>query len=151
MLMRPMNPWEAIHQVREEMARLFDEMAPYLPMAERWGLRRAGAFPALNLWEDEQNIYAEAELPGLRMEDLEVYVVGNELTIKGERKDEFREKAGYHRRERGVGAFSRVLQLPAELDADRVEAVLKNGVLTITLPKAEKAKPRKVQVKALTK
>lgn len=151
MLMRPMHPWDAMNQVRQEMGRLFDEMAPYLPLAQRWGLSRAGAFPALNLWEDEQNVYAEAELPGLRMDDIEVYVVGNELTIKGERKDEYREKAGYHRRERGVGSFSRVLQLPAELDPDLVEAALKHGVLTIKLPKAEKAKPRKIQIKALSK
>jgi HSP20 family protein len=80
------------------------------------------------------------------MEELEVYVQGGELTIKGERKSAGSEGAVYHRQERGLGAFARVLRLPMEVKAEAVKAALKNGVLTITLPKAEAAKPRKIEV-----
>jgi len=140
-----------MHQLRDEMARLFDDFSRTAPLAGRLGWRLTGVFPSLNVWEDEQCLYAEAELPGFRMEDLEVSVAGNELSIKGGRKDEDQEKGAYHRRERAAGIFSRVLRLPVNIDAGKVEATLKDGVLFITLPKAEQAKPRKVQVKALIK
>jgi HSP20 family protein len=110
----------------------------------------APAYPALNVWEDDDNLYAEAELPGLRMENLELQVQGNELVIKGERKNQNDEGTTYHRRERGVGTFSRLVRLPVDVDAENVEATLRHGVLTVTLPKAAAAKPRKIEVKALS-
>ena len=75
-------------------------------------------------------------------------MVGDELTLKGRREPEDGQQATYHRRERGTGSFTRVLTLPIEVDADKVEASLAQGVLTIRLPKAESAKARKIQVKA---
>jgi len=151
MFTRQINRWDPFHQLRDEMSRLLDDFSQGAPLVGRLGWRPAGVFPALNVWEDQQCLYAEAELPGFRMEDLEVSVAGNELSIKGERKNEHREKGAYHRRERAAGLFNRVLRLPVEIDAGKVEATLKDGVLSITLPKAEQAKPRKVQVKALIK
>jgi len=151
MFTRRINRWDPIYQLRDEMARLLDDFTQTAPLVGRLGWRPAGVFPALNVWEDMQCLYAEAELPGFRMEDLEVSVAGNELSIKGERKDEYQEKGACHRRERAAGTFSRVLRLPVDIDAGKVEATLKDGVLFITLPKAEQAKPRKVQVKALIK
>jgi len=151
MFTRRMNRWDPFHQLRDEMSRLLDDFSQTAPLVGRLGWRPAGVFPALNVWEDEQCLYAEAELPGFRMEDLEVSVAGNELSIKGERKNEHQEKGAYHRRERAAGLFNRVLRLPVDIDAGKVEATLKDGVLFITLPKAEQAKPRKVQVKALIK
>jgi len=151
MMANPLNRWDPFNQLRNEMTRLFEEYTPFTPLVTRMGWRTPGAFPALNVWEDEQNLYAEAELPGFGMENLEVYVVGNELTIKGERPEEHLEKGAYHRRERGTGTFNRTLQLPMQIDSNRVEATLKDGVLFVTLPKAAEARPRKVQVKALTK
>jgi HSP20 family protein len=73
--------------------------------------------------------------------------MGDELTIKGHRKPMAGEKLTYHRQERGTGEFTRLLTLPVEIDADTVEAVLQDGVLTITLPKEEAAKPRQIEVK----
>ena len=150
MIIRRSNGWHPLHQLREEMDRVFDNFSEGFPRRP-FGWRTVPTYPALSIWEDEHSLHAEAELPGLKMEDLELLVVGNELTVKGQRKDEHPEGTTYHRRERGVGSFSRVIRLPIDIDADKVEATLKDGVLLITLPKAEKAKPRKVQVKALAK
>ena len=104
-------------------------------------------FPVFNVWEDEGNLYAEAEIPGLKMDDLEVLVMGDELTVKGERKDIEKQDVTYHLRERGVGEFSRVLSLPMEVDPEKVQATLRDGVLSITMPKAQNMLPRKIEVK----
>ncbi len=100
------------------------------------------------MWEYGDHLYAEAELPGLKSEDLDVSVVGGDLTIRGHRGSEPQEGTSYHRRERGTGEFTRVLRLPIEVDADKVEATLTNGVLLVKLPKAESAKPKKIKVAA---
>jgi HSP20 family protein len=109
--------------------------------SSRWAVH-----PALNLWEDADNLYAEAELPGLELNDLEVYVTGNQLTIKGERKPPVDEKAAWHRQERGYGGFSRKLDLPQGVDEQKVNASLKNGVLTVQLPKSAAAKARRITI-----
>ncbi|HVX11063.1 MAG TPA: Hsp20/alpha crystallin family protein [Pirellulales bacterium] len=104
-------------------------------------------FPALNVWERDNELFVEAELPGLKSEDLEVSVVGQQLVLKGQRA-EFQTEEGmtFHRRERSAGEFIRAIELPIDVDTNRVEAKLANGVLLITLPKAEAAKPRKIAV-----
>jgi HSP20 family protein len=107
----------------------------------------SGSFPALNAWEDRENIYVEAELPGLAIENLDIQVKGDELTIAGERKPKTADGLTYHRRERGTGAFRRLVRLPVEIDAEKVEASLRDGILTLRLPKAEAVKPRKIEVK----
>ncbi|GJQ26800.1 MAG: molecular chaperone Hsp20 [Phycisphaerae bacterium] len=127
--------------VRREMSELLDNVF-------NGREARARTFPALNIWEEGDHLFAEAELPGLGMEDIELFVVGSELTIKGQRKPMVEENANYHRRERGVGEFCRTVTLPVEIDADKVEATLKNGVLTVKLPKAEAARPRKISVRS---
>ena len=105
--------------------------------------------PAMNLWETEHDFQAELELPGFSLGDLDLSIVGNELTIKGERKGVEDDGALYVRRERNVGSFSRMVRLPVPTDSAKVEAHLKDGVLALKLPKAEASKPRKIQVKAL--
>jgi HSP20 family protein len=114
---------------------------------ERRPWQRTRVFPALNVWEDGDRFYAEAEVPGVKMDDMEIYASGNELTVRGQRKPLEDNEVTYHRQERGGGEFSRVITLPAEVNADKVEATLKNGVLTVMLPKAEAARMRKIQVK----
>jgi HSP20 family protein len=106
-------------------------------------------FPAINVWESENALHAELELPGLAMQDLEVSVKNNELTIKGEFKDKAEKGATYHRRERNQGSFHRVLRLPVDVNSDKVEARLENGVLSIDLPKAETARARKIEIKRI--
>ena len=135
------NPLGLFHS---EMDRLFNDF---------WrghGSSRQERYPALNVWEDKDHFYVEAEVPGLKMDDLEITAIGRELTIKGERKiGESDEGTTYHRRERGAGKFSRTLRLPTDIAGDGAEASLTNGVLNITLPKPEAVKPRRIEVKAL--
>jgi len=133
-------------RLRDEMDRLFQDFLGNAPSEFGWG-EPGRAYPALNLWEEGERLVAEIEVPGLKMEDLEISVLGDKLTIKGERRGHAAEPAVFHRRERGVGEFSRVVRFPVQVNTDRVEATLKNGVLTIRLPKSETALPKKVLVK----
>jgi HSP20 family protein len=141
--------WQPLTEIQNEMGRLQQEF-------ERLFGRNGGSarsvdagVPALNVWQNDDNFIVEAEVPGLQMNEIELLVDrGNLLTLKGERIAPHAESATWHRRERGFGSFSRTIELPGMIDAEGVEAVLKNGVLTITLPKPEEAKPRKVAVKA---
>jgi HSP20 family protein len=104
-------------------------------------------YPLMNLWEDDDNLYVEAELPGLDVNDLEIHVTGsNQLSIKGQRNEPDMKDRTWHRQERGFGQFVRVLDLPQMVDNDKVTAEAKNGVLTVTLPKQAAAKPRRISV-----
>lgn len=143
--------WQPFTSLWGEFARLHDEMNRLFDSSrfDRGWPGLAVAYPALNVWEDDNNVYAEAELPGMDQDDLEVYVTGgNQLTLKGERKAPRADRGVWHRQERGFGSFVRVLTLPSGVDPDRVEATFANGVMTITMPKAEAHKPRRITVKA---
>ncbi|MBF0510580.1 MAG: Hsp20/alpha crystallin family protein [Deltaproteobacteria bacterium] len=112
-------------------------------------VRTSGVYPALNLSEDAENLYLRAELPGIEPEQIDLSIEGDSLTIRGQRTiSEADKKVNYHRRERESGYFRRVLTLPSPIDHTKVAAAAKNGVLTITLPKAEAAKPRQIKVAA---
>ncbi len=138
----PMSPFD---ELQREFGRLFETVLSDFDASP--APRRAA--PGVNVWEAGDNFYAEAEVPGLGMDDLEVLVVGNELTIRGRWNAESDDdKRVFHRRERECGDFTRVLTLPVDLDAEKVDAVLKDGVLTVTLPKAEAARTRKIAVKS---
>lgn len=136
--------WPEMGLLQEEMNRLFDRYG----MSQ--GTRRtAPSYPALNLWEDTDNLYVEAELPGMEMSELEIYVTGgDQLSLKGKRETPSEQKGTWHRQERGYGSFTRVLTLPHEVNAEKVEAEFKHGVLCITLPKQEQAKPRRIEIKS---
>jgi len=103
-------------------------------------------FPALNIFEDANNILVEAELPGFSIEDLDISLTDNHLSISGERKTTFPKESEVLRSERPSGKFTRVLRLPVEVDAQKVAATLKDGILSVTLPKPEVVKPRKISV-----
>jgi HSP20 family protein len=143
--------WHQFNPVLNQLQQLQGEMNQ---LFNRWGEdggRMLGltGFPALNVWEDADAIHVEAELPGLDLKDLEIYVTGgNQLTLKGERKPNLPEKGVWHRQERSFGSFTRVLTLPYPVDADKVDARFENGVLLLKLAKHEAAKPRKIPVKA---
>ena len=137
------NPvWNQLQQFQDEMNHLFD----------RWNLGNVftgpSGFPALNVWEDGEDVHVEAELPGLDLKDLEIYVTGgDQLILKGERKSSAPAKGVWHRQERVFGAFNRSLTLPFPVEADKVDARLENGVLHLKLTKHESARPRKIAVK----
>jgi HSP20 family protein len=108
------------------------------------GTRR---FPLVNISEDGTDIYLEALLPGVDPSRVEVSVLRNTLTLAGERNPAETDKnAVWHRNERGIGKFSRTIELPAEIDSSKVSAQCCDGVLKITLPKVEAAKPKKITV-----
>jgi HSP20 family protein len=131
-----------LSRFQHEVDRMFASVAG---AARRPGL--AYTYPPVNLWEDEGHFYAEAELPGMPLDALEIFVnEGNQLTIQGERKP-VETRGAWHRQERGFGKFSRTFTLPGEVDADKVEAKLEQGVLRVTLPKSERARPRRIAVK----
>ena len=107
----------------------------------------SGVFPPLIVTEDGDTVYVEAEIPGIKAEDLEISVVGRTLTLSGERKPEETENVNYHRRERKWGSFRKALTLPEDVNPDAVSAECKDGVLKLVLPKAEHVKPRKIEIK----
>jgi HSP20 family protein len=148
-LARRTNGFYPFDQLRTHMDRLASDF--FSPMSGAY-LPRATVgkrdFPALNVWEYGDHLYAEAEVPGIKSEAIDVSVEGGDLTIRGRRGEQADEGATFLGRERGTGEFARVVRLPIEVDAERVEATLKDGVLLVKLPKAESAKPKKIQVTA---
>jgi HSP20 family protein len=143
MLSTRWQPWAEIERLRGEMDRLFGAGSRSQPA--RFG---ESAYPPLNLWEDAENLYAEAELPGFELNDLELYVSGGrELTIKGQRKQPELKGGTRHRQERAYGSFSRTVELPSDIDGEQVSAQLQHGILTVKLPKLAEVKPRRIEVK----
>jgi len=137
--------WPALGRLsnlRDELDSLFE-----LPFLTNFGNPTqlfSGWSPALDLYQSNDNVTAVVELPGMRKEDIEISLHDGTLTISGERKEETTDKA--ERTERYVGKFRRSITLPSRVDASKVNATYKDGVLTVTLPKAEEAKPRQIQV-----
>ena len=147
MLSTRWSPWS---DVQSELGRLQKEMNGLFGRYDGGNGKSLAqrSFPTLNIWEDEDQLLVEAKLPGMEIGDLEIYVNGgNQLSIKGERKLPSSEEGTWHRRERGYGKFTRLLELPHLVDADKVQGSFKQGVLTIELPKQEVSKPRKIEVK----
>lgn len=108
----------------------------------------SGVFPPINVTQDAERFYVRAELPGVVASELSISALRNRLSISGKREiAREHERASYHRRERPEGTFNRTLTLPMPVDADRIEARYADGILTLTLPKAEDAKPRQIVVK----
>lgn len=136
------SPWREMEQLRREMNRLFEDSFSIA------GGRTAPSYPAMNIWSNEEGAVLTAELPGLGPDDIDISVVGDTLTLTGERKAvELPEGAKYHRRERSFGKFTRTFQLPFNVEVDKVEAVFRNGILHLSLPRAEAEKPKKIAIK----
>jgi HSP20 family protein len=110
------------------------------PLQEGW-------FPAVDVYEDKDSLQVKAELPGLKKEDIEISLHDGYLTLAGERKQEEKQESGeVYRSERWVGRFHRTISLPCRVDAEKIKATYNEGVLTVTLPKAEEAKPKQIQI-----
>jgi HSP20 family protein len=108
----------------------------------------SGVFPAINLTENQDNYYVRAELPGMKSEEVDIQIIGRNLSISGERRIRSEgENVRYHRREREAGKFSRVIALPDEINGEKINAQLLNGILTVTIAKAEVVKPKQITVK----
>ncbi|MBA4421020.1 MAG: Hsp20/alpha crystallin family protein [Anaerolinea sp.] len=131
-----------------DMLRFQDQMNRIFDASMTGSSYQSDAMPAMNIYTTTEDTVVTAEVPGVDIKDLEISVVGNNLTISGSREAEFTdENTTYHRQERTCGYFSRGIELPLPVEADKAEASLVNGLLTITLPRAEADKPRRISVK----
>lgn len=146
---RGITPWRPFREL-EEWERRFDDLfgRPLwrLPVEER------GWMPAVDVFEKEDKFVVKAELPGMKEEDIDVSVVGETLSIKGEKKTEAEiDEEDYYRCERSYGSFYRSIPLPSTVDVDKIEASFEDGVLEVALPKSAKVKPKKIAVSAKKK
>ncbi len=134
--------WRELDQLQREMNRLMEVpfgMRSFSPLG----------FPAINIWTSEDKLIITAELPGINADDIDLNITADSLTLSGERKQEqMGDEVKYHRQERSYGKFTRTIQLPFMVDPDKAQAVFKNGILEISLVRAEVDKPKKIAVKA---
>jgi len=144
-------PVKKTERGRSELARLHDEMDNLIGGFFGdwdWPVWSRSHWPAIDIAEKDNEFVVKAEIPGCKAEDVNISVHGNILTISGEKKaEEEKKEKGYYHMERSYGSFRRDLTLASEVDPAKIEAICKDGVLTITVPKSEKAKPVKVKIK----
>jgi HSP20 family protein len=145
--MQRWEPWNELEQMTQRMRRMLDETfggvgfaAPRLPDGTSWA-------PMVDIEEQDDTYVIEAELPGVNREDVNIELVGNELSITGEMKERDR-KGVLRQRTRRTGRFDYRVGLPDQVDAGKVDASLENGVLTVRVPKAERAEHRKIEITA---
>lgn len=141
------DPWQPLRRLRRQVNRAFDDVVVGGRLLPGF-VRRRVSFPHVNVVETSGELTVECELPGVKVEDLEVTLRGRQLNISGGRPEEEVPKANYHRRERGGGKFSRTIELAVDVDQEAMKATLKDGVLTVKLPKSPEAKPRQIPVKS---
>ena len=146
--MSNLTRWEPIREMmtlREAMDRLFDD-AFTRPLSLRDG---GWSTPAIDMYQTDNDVIVKAALPGFKAEDVQINVTGDVLTIRGEMKHEEEQKdKSWHIREQRWGSFERSVSLPTNVVSDKAQADFDNGILTITLPKAEEVKPKTITVKA---
>ncbi|OGV46734.1 MAG: hypothetical protein A2017_07110 [Lentisphaerae bacterium GWF2_44_16] len=131
------DPFYQMRGLQREMNRLFDNTVT------------GGSFPAVNVWSNEENIILCAEIPGLEEKDINITVLDDKLTLEGEKKAEpLKDDTVCLRKERGEGKFARSFKLPYNVDSEKVSAKYQSGVLTVTLPRSETSKPKKIAVSA---
>ena len=136
--------WE-LEKMRDHMETIYNTLAGTVSSQLR---KNFGVFPLINLSEDDERLYLTSELPGVAPDKLDVLVQGDTLNLRGQvGSTEPGAEVNFHRRERESGTFRRTLTLPVKVDADRVEAAFKNGILTVTMPKAAEAKAHRISVK----
>ena len=142
--LRNWSPVEQLSTLSEEINRLFDspfgEFTRHMELFNGWT-------PVLDVYEDKDNLIVKAELPGMKREEIDISFHDGTLTISGERKYEHKNQdAETYRAERFFGKFHRTLALPKPVQSDKATATYKDGILTVTLPKTEEAKPKQIQV-----
>jgi len=141
------EPFRDVLTLRDAMDRLFEEsfVRPRAGWLGAIGLGRLD----LDIYETKDDVVVKAAVPGVKPEDVDITVTGDTLTIKGETKEETETKKGnYYHKERHYGRFARSVSLPVAVRSDKAEARFKDGILTLTLPKAEEVKPRVIKIKA---
>ncbi len=138
--------WDPFADVRQAMDRMLEES--FRPLRVLRGFEEIAPVP-LDMYQTDNDVVIKAALPGVKPEDVDITISGNTLSIKGETKTEEEiKREDYLYQERRYGSFSRTIALPASLQTDKAEATFENGVLTLTIPKAEEIKPKAIKVKA---
>ena len=138
------NPLRELRAMQEQMSRLLDMAWNREPGEE---MKEGIWQPPVDIFEDKDEVVIKVELPGIDQKDIEIKIEDNTLTIRGERKhDETVKKENYHRIERFYGSFQRSFSLPQNIDQNQIKAVCEKGVLSVTLPKVEEAKPKQIKV-----
>ena len=141
------DPFRDVMSLQDRMNRLFDQALSRTRTDDEEGLTGSTWSPAVDIFETPDSIVMKAELPGVRRENIDIQVRENTLTLKGERKFEREVKdENYLRMERSYGTFQRAFSLPAVVQQDKIKAVLRDGVLEVSMPKAEEAKPQQVKI-----
>ena len=140
------DPFRELRSLQDEVNRLFSSSFTRGNDSE---LTRGAWSPSVDIFEDKDKIVMEAELPGVKPEDVDLSIENNVLTVHGERKFEKKDDQGnFHRVERSYGSFTRSFTLPPTVSAENADAEFENGVLRLTLQKREEAKPRRIEIKA---
>jgi len=137
-----LDRWSSL---RDDLNSLFE--FPFWSSFARQGQLFGGWSPGLDLYQDKDNVVAVVELPGMKKEDIDISLRDGTLTISGERKSQTSNGEKAERTERYIGRFRRSVTLPTRVDADKISASYRDGILTVTLPKAEEAKPKQIEVK----
>ncbi|MCU1289316.1 MAG: hspA 1 [Acidobacteria bacterium] len=141
------DPFRELRSLQDEMNRLF--MSNYSRGSEQEGFMSGAWSPQVDIFENKDQIVLEAELPGMKPEDVNISIENNVLTLHGERKFEKKdENDNFHRVERSYGSFTRSFTLPPTVSSENAQAEFENGVLRLTLAKREEAKPRRIEIKA---
>jgi HSP20 family protein len=147
--MSNLTRWEPVREMmtlREAMDRLFDD-AFTRPFSVRDGWSMAS--PAIDMYQTDNDVVVKASIPGIKAEEVQINITGEILTLKGEiKQEEERNDRAWHIREQRFGSFERSVVLPTDVKSDQAEAVFENGILTITLPKADEVKPKTINIKA---
>ncbi len=139
MFYRSFDPWREMNRIQHEMNQLFDNPS--------WQKRRE--YPAVNVWTNSSNLLVTAELPGYDRDSVDISVTGDILRIHGSRKaPECKEDECFHRQERSYGVFNRELALPFAIDTNNIDASFRDGILSISLPRAKADIPKKIEIKA---
>jgi HSP20 family protein len=144
MMLERWDPFGEIMSLRQAMDRLFEEA--WIRPTRLWA--EEGMYTPIDLSETEDEFIVKMALPGIKPDEVEINVTGNTLTVRGEHKEdkEAQQARTWHRREIRYGRFERSIALPTEVQADRAEATFENGMLTLRLPKAEAAKPKRIPI-----
>jgi HSP20 family protein len=132
--------------LREAMDRLFDDAFTHpLSIRDGWSM----STPAIDMYQTDNEVIVKASIPGIKADEVQINITGDVLTLKGEvKQEEERKDRAWHIREQRFGSFERSVALPTAVKTDKAEAVFENGILTITLPKADEVKPRTINIKA---
>ena len=147
--MSNLTRWEPVREMmtlREAMDRLFDDaFTRPLSLRDNWSM----ATPAIDMYQTDNEVVVRASIPGIKADEVQINITGDVLTLKGEVKhEEERKDRAWHIREQRFGSFERSVALPTSVKSEQAEAVFEDGILTITLPKADEVKPRTINIKA---